>query len=84
MQHSCVRCEARAVEERKGGIACPTDDTLIAGAARGVVGGSCEGRLCEWEVHGDRGEGLVVAAADILRGMWLSSCKSGKQKAEKF
>lgn len=68
MRQSCVKWEGRAAEERKGGIDCPTEETLIGGAARGVVEG---GRFCEWEVHEDRGEGLVVAAVDILRGMWL-------------
>lgn len=68
MRQSGVKCEGRAVEERKGGIACPTEEPLIAGGARGVVEG---GRICEWEVHGDRGEILVVAAADIVRGTWL-------------
>lgn len=56
---------------------------LIAGAATGVVEGMCGRRLWEWEVHGERGEGLVVAAADILRGMQLLRCKSSKQSVLK-
>lgn len=74
MRQSCVKCGARPVEETKGGIVCPADEMLIAGAARGVVEGSCGKRLWEWEVHGERGEGLVVAAADMLRGMRLLRC----------